>query len=657
MMKALTRYTSLTLALLFALPLLAPREALPQEAEFAQIFGDHMVVQRDRAIRVWGTATPGQRLIVRLQDHQRETASDPDGAWSVELPALPAGGPHRLRLEAADGVALTVEDVLVGDVWLCSGQSNMEYPMANLNEPWREAANPPGAFRLLTVTHDHATSPLAEFGHEVAWQVADPDSVMPFSAACYLFARELRNTLDVPFGLIDASWGGSAIESWISSNGLAGLGGYDERLDLVRAYGEDPVHATAEFAAVWENWWRQAGSIPGPWLNETDDSEWAMAPEALGSYRDWDEVETADHLGMVWYRNRFDLTPEQAQGEAVLELGAIDELDISWVNGQAVGTQFGWGTPRRYRLAPGVLKAGSNTVTVNVYNSWGAGGLTGPPESIRLVLADGSIVGLGNGWRYRVVPTERGTPPMAPWESITGLTGLYNAMIAPMRGFGFAGALWYQGESNAGRAHSYEGLLGAMIADWRSELGASIPFLVVQLPNFGALPDEPHESGWALLRDAQQRVAAADPLTGLVVTLDSADRTDLHPPNKRIVAARAVAAARGLLTGSGERVDGILPSGAYREGNRVMVEFDPKGQPLRVVGAAAPAAFELCGPDTGCRYANAVLDDGRIRVDASSVPNATEVRYAWADAPLVNLFGAEDLPVGSFRLKIGNRSD
>ena len=639
----------LTSLLLFAL---LPAYGAAAEPSLASVFGDHMVLQRERPVQIWGTADAGVELRVSLAGHATEARSDENGAWSVTMPALSAGGPYRLELSGPGGVVRTVDDILVGEVWLCSGQSNMEYPVRHLNEPWRDTQNPPATIRLLTVGHDHSTRPLSAFRKAEGWTVAQPDAVAEFSAACYLFARELQQTLDVPFGLIDASWGGSAIEPWISAAGLAQLGGFDDRLKLLRTWDTDPAGTVTRFANGWQDWWQSAGGAsPGPWSEGFDDSDWALAPAGLGSYQDWQDAGTAGHLGMIWYRNDFELSAEQAAGEAVLELGAIDELDVSWLNGIAVGSQFGWGTPREYHVAAGVLKSGRNELAVNVYNSWSAGGLTGPPDAMRLRLADGSTVPLGVGWRYRVVPPALGTPPTAPWESITGLTGLYNAMIAPLRGLSLGGALWYQGESNAGRAHTYEALLGAMVADWRAAMRDDLPFIVVQLPNFGALPTGPHDAGWAGIRDAERRVAEADPMTGLVVTLDSADRTDLHPPNKRIVGRRAAAVARGLLFGSDELTDGIVPLRAERRNSTVAVQFAKNGLPLWVAGADAPAGFELCAR-SDCHYVTAHLEDGRVVLDATSIPNATDVRYAWADAPIVNLFGAENLPVGSFRLTI-----
>jgi sialate O-acetylesterase len=466
-------------------------------------------------------------------------------------------------------------------------------------------------------------------------------------------ARELKQSMDVPFGLITSAWGGSAIEAWISDAGLRAHGGFDQQLDLVELFAADPDQALTQYTDAWQDWWRTSSDVgAAPWQPAYDAGQWPLAPAQLGNWQQWPGDGMADFTGMIWYRNSFELQPGDPLTGAVLELGGIDDTDVTWVNGQPVGTMFGWGTPRRYGLPDGSLQAGLNSVTVSVYNSWGSGGLYGPPEDIRLVLADGRHVSLSEGWRFSKVPSETGAPPLAPWESITGLTTLYNAMIAPLKGFGLGGAMWYQGESNTGRADQYQGLLQHLAADLRSTFRGDLPFIVVQLPNFGHLPAEPVDSGWARLRDAQQKMAAGDPLTGLVVTLDSADRTDLHPPNKRIVGERAAAVARALRQGSGELADGIVPLAARRHGDRIMVEFASAGGPLRTAGANSPGGFELCDSKGSCAYTSATITVDGVALDARDHPQATEVRYAWADAPLVNLFGATDLPVGSFRIEI-----
>jgi sialate O-acetylesterase len=635
---------------LVALTLLATCLSSPA-AEFAGVFGDGMVLQRDRPIAIWGTAAPREEVTVTLADAVESAETDATGRWKVVLPAMTAGGPHEVTLEVADGPALSLEDVLVGDLWLCSGQSNMAYPFASSSGQYGQPVGAYETIRMFTVQRDSHPQPRTEFTQPPEWRVADADSIPEFSAVCFFFAQELQKTHDVPLGLIHSSWGGSAIEAWMSTAALEQAGGYDPQLELLQHYTVDAQDATARFGMIWEDWWRRTVSTSElPWASDT--SGWKAVPAML-DWKAFGDETLADHDGMLWFRKSFDLTAEQAQQKAMLSLGGIDEVDVTWINGRFVGTEFGWGTERTYAVPDEVLQAGQNSVVLNVLSTWGSGGMLGPQEGIQLTFGDGESHSLGDGWQYQMVPAEFGLPPRAPWESIGGLAGLFNAMVAPLEGLQFAGALWYQGESNAGDAAPYADLLTAMIADWRRRFGGSLAFLVVQLPNFGELPAAPAESGWAAIRDAQRRVAVDDPQTGLVVTIDVGDRLDLHPPNKQIVGQRAADVARALAFGKRGLVDGLSPSRAVRGANEVIVEIAPEEEKLVVVGDSKPVAFELCTDEPSrCTYANARIEKNRIYISAPDVGHATRVRHCWADAPICNLYGASGLPVGSFEVAI-----
>jgi sialate O-acetylesterase len=437
----------------------------------------------------------------------------------------------------------------------------------------------------------------------------------------------------------------------MSPAALEQAGGYDAQLQLLEHYTVDARDATARFGASWEDWWRRRVSTSElPWASDT--TRWNAVP-AMRDWKTFGDGALADHDGMLWFRKSFDLTAEQARQKAMLSLGGIDEVDVTWINGRFIGTEFGWGTERTYAVPDGVLQTGQNSVVLNVLSTWGSGGMLGPQENIHLTFADGESRALGDGWQYQRVPLEFGLPPRAPWESIGGLAGLFNAMVAPLEGLRLAGALWYQGESNAGDAAPYADLLTAMIADWRRSFGGSLAFLVVQLPNFGDLPAGPVESGWAAIRDAQRRVAVDDPRSGLVVTVDVGDRLDLHPPNKLIVGQRAADVAKALVFEGKGLVDGLSPSRAVRRANEVIVEFAPKGETLAAVGDDKPVAFELCTDEPSrCTYANARLAGNRVYLTAPNVDRATRVRHCWADAPICNLHGASGLPVSSFEVAI-----
>lgn len=641
------------LASVFLVPLAVAGDRQPG---FAGIFGDHMVLQREAPIRLWGTATPGAALSVGFAGRERPVSADAAGVWQVELSPMPAGGPYRLALRSGAEIFRELEDVMVGDLWLCSGQSNMEFPVAQASGgPHGIEAGEEG-IRLVTIRHDSAVTPQAEFGDRPAWTVASNDSVAAFSAVCWFFARELLARQAVPLGLVHASRGGSRIEPWLSETALRQVGGFGGRLDLLRAYAGDERAGGRRFAAAWEAWWRQ---VPGggnrPWRGEGGRDGWADVPGGrLRDWNTWDVPSLAGHNGMVWFRNSFRLSAEQADTDAVLALGGIDEVDLTWVNGTFVATQFGWGSERRYPIPRGLLRAGGNTVALNVLSTWGSGGMLGPNERVALEYEDGTRISLADGWQFRKVPLEAGMPPRAPWESISGLSGLHNAMIAPLGGLRMAGALWYQGESNAGDASGYERLLEALIADWRSRFGDALAFVIVQLPNFGTPPIQPADSGWADIRDAQRRAAAADPRSGLVVTIDAGDDRDLHPPNKSIVGQRAAHVAGALVYGATGIPDGIGPVRASMQGARTLVEFGPREETLVVAGDRTPVAFELCGDDaSSCVYAEAQLADNRILLSAPGMPDPRRVRYCWADAPICNLYGASSgLPVGSFEIPI-----
>jgi len=293
---------------------------------------------------------------------------------------------------------------------------------------------------------------------------------------------------------------------------------------------------------------------------------------------------------------------------------------------------------------------------VNVLNTWGAGGMIGPNDHVGLKFSDEQTFPLGDGWLYRKVPAEIPNPPRVPWDELGGLSGLSNAMIAPLDGFKLTGAIWYQGETDAGNPAPYEQLLTALTNDWRKRFDVSLPFLIVQLPNFGKLPAAPGESGWAAIRDAQRRVAEAHPKTGLVVTIDTGNIADLHPPDKRVVGRRAADVARVLVYGEQGIPDGLSPAVVYREGDDVVVEFDPDIDTLRVISAAAPIAFELCGEAHGdCEYADSRIMGNRVLLSGPGSKQATRVRHCWADAPVCNLYGESGLPVSSFEAQIEPR--
>jgi sialate O-acetylesterase len=360
------------------------------------------------------------------------------------------------------------------------------------------------------------------------------------------------------------------------------------------------------------------------------------------------------HDGMVWYRRAVRLTAAQAAQPATLSLGGIDEVDQTWINGRAIRNTFGWGTPRTYRVPDGTLRAGDNVVVVNVLSTWDTGGLLGPADAMAITFGDGSKVSIGDGWRYRVAPLAMGRAPRAPWEPISGLTTIYNAMIAPIGPYALRAVAWYQGESNAEAADAYEGLLGALMASWRSQFGSDLPFLVVQLPNFGAMPTKPTEADWSDLREAQRRAVAVDRRAGLVVTIDVGEAGDLHPGNKRDVGRRLARAARHVVYGEPVAPSGPVPLSARREPAAVVVTFKDVDGGLVTYSSDTAIAFELCGAGSdSCRFVAGRVDASRVVLPmADTDPAPARVRFCWGPSPLCNLSDGSGLPVGPFELRI-----
>jgi sialate O-acetylesterase len=631
--------------------------AAPAPLLLNALFQDHAVLQRDRPVPVWGDAKAGDQLTVSFNGVTIRARADASGHWRGTLPAMAAGGPYSLSARAQSGAARTIADVLVGDVWLCSGQSNMELPVSStLNADHEIAGSTNNLIRVLTVAHASSPTALKDFAAPVTWAAAEPSAIRGFSAACYYFARELQKTVAVPMGLIHSSWGGSSIETWFSDAGLRVLGGFDDRLDLLRLYARDPIAGNQGLADMWQGWWRaHAPAGSQPWKSAVANVEnWRGVPEPMRDWKTWGVPELANHDGMVWFRRSVSLTAAQAAETASLSLGAIDEVDETWVNERAIANSFGWGTPRTYPLPAGVLHAGENSIVVNVLSTWDAGGMYGPKEEMALRFADGSSAPLGGDWRYQFVPESMGYPPRAPWESIGGLTSLHNGMIAPIEPYALRGVLWYQGESNAGNAGQYQKLLTGLMNDWRREFGADLPFLVVELPNFGVLPAAPAASDWASLREAQRRTVANDTHSALVVTIDVGDRSELHPPNKQEIGRRLARAARHLVYGEAVSPSGPRPGGAQRGPAGIVVEFvDVEGK-LVTYSASKPIGFELCGAtQASCRFVDAtVQSEHEVLLDAGHDPAPTRVRFCWGGAPVCNLSDQSGLPAGPFEIEI-----
>lgn len=644
-------------AALLPMAIAAPGWAQTAPPLLHPMFQDHGVLQRDRPIAVWGDAQPGERIEVTLGTGKAQARADKDGHWRAELPAMPAGGPFTLAATTRGGASQRAEDVMIGDVWLCSGQSNMEYPVSGVLGAAGEIAKADDPqLRLLTVEKKTSLVPERHFAAPVQWQRVTPDTVRDFSAACYFMARDLRASQKVPMGLIDATWGGTAIDAWRPESALAKDPAVQADLALLRSYRSDPARASAQFGERWMAWYRgKSGDAAGaePWQADAP-GEWRPLP-SFDPWEKWGVAELAQYNGMLWYRTEVTLTPEQAAKGATLALGPADDMDASFVNGVPVGVTYAWGQPRLYALSPGTLKPGRNVIAVGVVDTWGEGGLTGTPDQRAIRFTDGTSVPLAGpaGWRWRSAPAGIGEPPHAPWEAIAGFSGIYNAMIAPIGPYRLRGAAWYQGEANAGSPDGYAGKLASMTAAWREQFGdRQMPFLIAQLAGWGPRVPAPVESGFAQIRDEQRRAVAADPHAALAVTIDLGDVVDIHPANKLDVGHRLARGAEALTYGGKLSPSGPWPVEARREGGAIRIRFTGAEKGLVTYSAAQPIGFELCGTaKASCRFVSAQIEGSDVLVEPGTGP-ADRVRFCWGDSPICNLYDGTGLPATPFELPV-----
>jgi sialate O-acetylesterase len=630
-------------ALIVALLAATPAVAAPL---LHPVFADHAVLQRGQPIAVYGQAAPGTAVTVHLGSASVTARSSKNGQWRATLPAMDAGGPHELTADGG-GQHQSVSDVLLGDVFLCTGQSNMQVPVtAAAGATAAIATATDSQVREMKVALTASAEPLKTFATPESWSVESPQTAGAFSASCFFFARELRKHSRVPIGLMTVAWGGTRDRGWVSGPTLRSLGYYNDDLDMLALYQRDPDAATKRWDKTWEDWWH-SHSPTSPWREDT--SSWALAPQALGPWGDWPALASPEgtaepgvgFVGQMWLVTHVTLTPAQAAQAATLDLGKVTEEEKSWVNGTGTGGSS-IAPDALHPLPAGLLKAGDNTITLNIFCSWKNCGLNGAASTRAIRLADGSSVPLDQPWRYKTVDAL--IAPQLPWGPMHGIGLQYNGMIAPIGPYGVKAAIWYQGESNIYFAQHYQQTLTAMMADWRKQFGA-MPFVIVQIPDYGPVPMQPTESLWSDVREAQRRTAEADAHAALAVTIDIGDPKLLHPANKQEVGRRIAIAMRHVAYGE-PVLSGPRPATATRNGNSVTVTFRDVTGAL-AAASGQPNAFELCDA-RACRWATARMSGNSVVLEGTG----EKVRYCWGDSPVSTLTDGSALPATPFELPV-----
>lgn len=614
------------------------------------IISDGMVLQRHAPVPIWGRAKPNQPIEVHFLGRCYPAVADDAGNWSVTLDEMEAGGPHQMVISVQGEPDVTIENILVGDVWLLGGQSNMQLPVRRTLDLFADevADVELPTIRQFTVPERYDFhGPRAELAGG-RWMPATGDNVLDFSAVGFFFARELQRTIDVPIGLILTAIGGTPVEAWMSESTLKRFGGYDETLAQCKddRYVNETIRRDEERR---ERWMRELNEhdagIREKWYldDRADGPEW-QAVQVPGR---WNEPELADAHGAVWYRKTFEVQADMLGSDAKLMLGTVVDADDTFINGVWIGSTAYRYPPRRYVIPRKLLKPGTNRIAVRVVSIANKGGFI--PDMPYKIVADGKEIDLTGTWCRRIGVLKEAMQPTTFFQYKPA--GLYNGMIAPISRYRIKGTLWYQGESNTGQPRGYADLFRAMIQDWRKRWGiGDFPFIYTQLANFEG--DEDHggasRSNWAELRE-EQRLALDVPNTAMAVTIDVGEYNDLHPQDKKTVGERLALCARKRAYGEEIVYSGPLFAGIKKEGDAIRLHFDHVGSGLVAWGDGVLRGFELRGEEGDYMPARAVIDGKTVLVTNEHIPNPCQVRYAWANNPAdANLYNREGLPASPF---------
>lgn len=632
------------------LPLLLLATPLVAGIQLNPLFSDHAVLQRDTEVPVWGTADPGAEILVRIEDQAQRATAGADGKWKVTLSPIPAGGPYTLSVSDG-GSKVMVSDILFGEVWLCSGQSNMEWPLIAKNQPPLINADSEIAkanyplLRHFNVGRSVAFSPQSSMVGE--WAVCSPDTAPDFSAVAFFFGKDLLESLDVPIGLVNSSWGGTRAEAWTSSDAISEFDAFSEELEWVRSVADNPKLFEEKVEQAFVEWYREndPGSRGDAWSDpDLDTSEWETMTLPVA----WEDAGHPDFDGVVWFRKDFDLPAEVIGKDLRVQLGVVDYFDTVWINGSFVGSEATNSVLRNYAVPASLLRPTGNVIAVRVLDGGNVGGILDTKTPIGLLREGESIpsVDLSGEWRCRFSANLKETAPIPASRNSNQhvVTVLYNAMIAPLLPYRIRGVIWYQGESNASRARQYRELFPAMIADWRDKWNlGDLPFLYVQIAPYNGQPPE--------IREAQLLTLARSPNTAMAVITDNGNAENIHPLNKEPVGQRLALAAKALVYGEDIEYSGPIFVQMEVDGNEATLHFDHTAEGL-VASGGVLRGFTVAGEDGTFHPAEAVIEGDTVVVSSPEVEVPVAVRYGWANVPDVNLFNTAGLPASPFRTDV-----
>jgi sialate O-acetylesterase len=617
------------------------------QVRLPKLISDGMVLQRETQVKIWGWASAGEKVKLSFNNLSFEAVASADGKWMILLPKQKAGGPYDMEFTASNQIKL--KNILFGDVWLCSGQSNMETTMSRVSPLYGKeieaCANPNIRFFQVPTRWNYNSPQLDVQGGK--WEEANPQSILKYTAVGYFFARDLYEKYKVPVGILQCAAGGSSAESWMS---IESLKAFPDQYAIAKQLSDTTYMKnllSSEKEAQWK-WFdylvkNDLGRKGTPWFNpQFDDSSWPTY-QLPSSFR---EAGMDVKSGVLWFRKEIELPQVIDDKPAYLELGTIVDSDSVFINGQFVGTTSYQYPPRRYAVAPGILKAGKNNITVRVVSQGFGGGFV-KEKPYQLTINDQKF-DLKGTWKYNIA-AKCGPSPSSTYFPGKPL-GLFNAMLYPVTNYTLKGLVWYQGESNSDRANEYRLALTTIIDEWRKLWGqGNLPFLFVQLPDYMEVKKEPSEGGWATLRNQQLKTLSVSN-TAMVVTIGLGEWNDIHPLRKKEVGQRLALAAEKIAYHEKKIVaSGPMYKSMKVKGNKIELSFSELGSGLVTNDGKDLQHFAIAGADGKFVWAKAEIKGNKVVVWNETINSPIHVRYAWADNPAgANLYNKEGLPASPF---------
>jgi sialate O-acetylesterase len=622
----------------------------PGEVKLSKLISDGMVLQRNTPLKIWGWAAAGEKIKIDFNGKSFSATTGENGKWFVNLPKQKAGGPFEMQIEGDNKVV--IKNILVGDVWICSGQSNMTITMTRVKDLYpEEIKNCENNFiRQFLVPQKYDFNTPREDVAGGKWESAGSNTILNFAAVGYFFALKLYEKYHVPIGLINAAIGGTPVESWMSEEVVKNFPNLYQ--NLVKHKDDNYLDGIRNAEKkLYDDWY--AKLLKDDLGNSIVDKKWSDTTYNASTWPTmnipcfWDEGGLGRTNGVAWFRKEIDVPKSMTGVPARLELGTIVDSDSAFVNGKFVGNITYQYPPRKYDFASGILKEGKNIIVVRVVNNAGRGGfIKGKPYQL---IAGNETIDLKGEWKYKLGAAAKPLPPQTFFYYAPA--GLYNGMISPLLNCSIKGAIWYQGESNTGRAKEYQKLFPALINNWREKWNqGNFPFIYAQLPNFMAAKDQPSESQWAELRDAQFKTLSL-PNTGMAISIDLGEWNDIHPLRKKDVGERLALCAEKIAYGNKKIVSsGPLFKSMKIEKNKIILSFANAGRGLISKDGKELKYFAIAGADNKFVWAKAEIKNSKVITWNEEIENPVAVRYAWADNPEgVNFYNKEGLPASPFR--------